>query len=160
MRTSRAAVISGLVFVGCNAISGVGEFTFDATDASGGGGVGGATSSSSSGTGGEAEGGGGEGGSGGAPGCDATLPCGSAHLGSGCSGCAVARGCEDDFAACMADPECQALLPCVEGCDAAACVASCKALHPTGVTLLDQLLSCIDCTVCAGSCTIGFVTCS
>lgn len=111
-----------IALAACNAISGIGDFTYDAApDASAG--------CDQSGT-----------------------ACGLFTGLTGCRGCAAMGPCAAEFDACVMTNECKAIMTCLPTCGGTpSCEASCKSTHATGVTDYEPLRICVACN-CHASC--------
>lgn len=148
LAAAAGVALAAAALCACNAISGVGDFSFDRSEfpdsAGGGGGAGGSG------------GAGGEGGLGvfttststGA--CDGTGECGDSA--KGCMQCALQGPCAMEYQACGANSECVAFSDCLAMCMNAACMDQCAADHPAGVALYNEVTTCVVCGACYADC--------
>ena len=67
-----------------------------------------------------------------------------------CDTCLDASCCAPT-SACLADPDCTAIVGCYDACSDAACAAACDAAHPTGSSKLTAVFTCLQ-TSCASTC--------
>lgn len=82
--------------------------------------------------------------------CDGSGDCGDSMF--GCIGCALSRGCADEYDACATDADCVAYAECTAACPDPACVDQCAVDHPGGAMLYDALAQCVYCDECYVDC--------
>lgn len=154
--------VAGVLFVACNAVSGVNDFAFDRDPSFTPG------TSSSGGGGGGAQGGGGAGFGGSlSPTCDDEPVCGGGGNGdgggAGCLECAVKElaPCGDAATTCKASTLCNAFASCMDACALtySACLMDCETKSPGGTSEYAPLARCLYCDVCTTACVNPGVIC-
>jgi hypothetical protein len=78
--------------------------------------------------------------------CDLTGDCAT------CQGCAMNGSCKSAADACTNNPECNALLACLDACSDDACGQACTDQHPNGVSDASTYVSCVVCDACYYDC--------
>jgi hypothetical protein len=69
-----------------------------------------------------------------------------------CQQCALNGPCSGAVNACFADPECYALIECLQDCFDDACFNACASAHSAGLPLYDAVGICVICDQCSLSC--------
>ncbi len=86
-------------------------------------------------------------------GSDAGVDC-QAEGCSECLSCAFSSTCESAYSTCEANPDCQSIDGCFEGCSAGdmTCEQGCYATNPNGETDYEAFRNCVYCTACPTAC--------
>ncbi|MGK4005183.1 latent transforming growth factor beta-binding protein [Sorangium sp. So ce1036] len=84
--------------------------------------------------------------------CDILRDCGD--VSTGCTACAIEKGCSDELDACSSDDACIAFTQCAVTCedDDDLCLGDCEARHPAGAALFTTYMTCVTCDYCYISC--------
>lgn len=83
--------------------------------------------------------------------CDASSDTDTNVLCSSCVTCAAPTSCPTEYAACMADADCSALIGCIGACADETCVSACVETHSAGQALAEPIQMCAVAS-CPNSC--------